>query len=74
MASSQHQMLVLSVFVSGDPHGGVDVIQLIPPHATIRPWIDPVVNQAGATAQYVCRALLAERARPDGDLDHAALR
>ena len=26
---------------------GVDVIQLIPPHATIRPWIDPVVDQRG---------------------------
>ena len=45
---------------SRDLHFGVDVIQLIPPHATIRPWIDPVVDERGHDPRsHVRRALLA---------------
>ena len=35
------------IFTARDPHSGVDVIQLIPPQATIRPWVDPVVDVRG---------------------------
>ncbi len=53
----------------------VDVIQLIPTHATIRPWIDPVVDARGhdPRSAYVERFWL-ERHRPDRDVDHASIR
>ena len=53
----------------------MDVIQLIPPQATIRPWVDPVVDARGHDPRsiYVERYWLSVIG-PDGDVDHAPVR